>query len=339
MSHRGFTLIELMVSIALLALLTTTAITVTMQAVTVTRRMQARQFMDGSARTACNRLRAEVATMHPCAAVWLNAKKDASVELIFLCAAPTPFDGMESRLASGQMRRVYLTDQVWTRWYWDASALTLTASSSRRARWTRAYADPAMHEGKDYWQILSGTKMAGLKHSATEFDEPYFSTLLCLPQPQRDTGLPVDDATTPVDERNSPVALLDANNWNTQAHPEMTIGDYTDLVREAAARPQLVACTDFSIGIRSVDGSTVLADAQNNLAWSVAGSFVDGGYIGSATDKRCGAKGNLAAGPWNQSDLGKRPGVVQIRFTLRDEKTGSSSTYSFSCAPPGSVHN
>lgn len=337
MSRRGFTLIELLVSLALLAMVTTVAVTVTVQCVTVTRRLQARQAMDGSARTACNRLRTEVTTMHPCAAVWLNAKQGKSVELVFLSAVPSPFDGMDARLAPGQMRRVFLTDQVWSRWYWDVEARTLAASTSRRARWARAYADPALNaNGRDYWQIPSGTKMTTLTHLDLS---PYFSSLMCLPQPQRDTGIAVDDLGTPYDDRNSPIALLDANNWNTDRHPDITLGDYQDLRFVAAARPQLSECTDLAIGIRTVDGTSVVADAQADLAWSVSGNFVDGGYIGSVDDKRCGVKGNLAGGPWNQTDLGKRPGVVQLRFTLHDPKTGTSSTYSFSCAPPGTVHN
>jgi prepilin-type N-terminal cleavage/methylation domain-containing protein len=337
MTRRGFTLIELLISLALLTIVMTVAITVTFQCLTVTRRLQARQTMDASARTTYNRLRSEVTTMHPCSAVWLNAKQGKWIELVFMSAVPEPLDGLDARLEPGKMRRVYLTDQVWSRWYWDAEARTLTASTSRRGRWSRAYADPTLNKGgQDYWQITTGTKMAGLLHQDSS---PYFSTLMCLPQPQRDTGIAVNDPGTPYDDRDSPVALLNSNNWNTDRNPDISIGDHQDLVLAGAARPQLINCADVSIGIRSVDGSSVVADEQHDLVWSVSGNFVDGGYLGTATDKRCGAKGNLAAGPWDQSDLGKRPGVVQLRFTLHDPKTETSSSYSFSCSPPGSTHN
>lgn len=335
MNRHGFTLIELLISLALLTIVMTVAITVTFQCVTVTRRLQARQTMDANARTTYNRLRSEVTTMHPCAAVWLNAKQGEWVELVFMSAVAEPLDGLDPRLEPGKMRRVYLTDQVWSRWYWDVDAKTLLTTTSRRARWARAWANPALNAGgNDYWQIVGGTKMSGL---LLQDGSPYFSTLLCLPQPQRDTGIASNDGTTPFDDRDSPITLLDSNNWNTERNPKITKGDYQDLVD--GARTQLSNCTDLSIGIRSMDGSSVVADEQHNLVWSVSGNFVDGGYLGSASDKRCGVKGNLAAGPWDQTDLGKRPSVVQLRFTLHDPKTETSSLYSFSCSPPGSTHN
>jgi prepilin-type N-terminal cleavage/methylation domain-containing protein len=294
----AFTLVELLVSIVLIALITTAAITATSRMLTMTRRLQALQTMDASAKTLYEKLSGEVAAMHPCAAVWLTSETSTkSVELVFMHAKRSPRDYYDTK----SLNNMGFTDLLWTRWHWSASTETLMVSASRPGRWTRILADQV----RNYWKIPGGSRMGSVRFSSTLGSEaglPYYSSFLSVPKLVRETGT----ATSP----SSPKDILNANSW--QSGEQSDIGDYDDLL--LGARPLLYDCSGLCIEFSNRDGATKLADGNSVLAWAAAGDHVD------ARD---------------QPGLDDRPCIVRIRFTLTDPKTQATRTYSFSCPTPG----
>jgi prepilin-type N-terminal cleavage/methylation domain-containing protein len=302
--RRGaFTLVELLVSIALIAVITTAAITAVVQMLAMTRRLQALQTMDATAKTLFEKLSVELGAMHPCAAIWLTSDPATkSVELVFMHAKRSPRDFYDFKYGAGMHPVMGFTDLVWSRWYWsEAPTGTLEVSTSRTGRWTQVVGD----QTRNYWQIPSGSKMPS----------SYASTFLLVPQLVRDTGT----ATAP----NSPRDILNANAWQSDpAKPALKpvektdVGDYDDLLLNA--RPLLSNCSGLTIELRNRDGTGKLADGTSALAWAAPGSFIDGR---------------------DQPGLDDRPSVLRIRFTLTTvvdlKKTEVSRTYSFSCALPG----
>jgi prepilin-type N-terminal cleavage/methylation domain-containing protein len=297
----AFTLVELLVSMALIVLILTAAITATSRMMTMTRRLQALQTMDSSAKTIFEKLSGEVKAMHPCAALWLSSDTASkSVEFVFMYAKRHPRDYYENKFQAGMNTTLGFTDLLWSRWQWSASTETLTTSTSRTARWTRILAG----QGRNYWKIPSGSKMGTVTFDSGMLAEaglPYYNSFLSVPKLVRETGT----ATSPL----SPKDILNANAW--QSGESTDIGDYDDLL--LCARPLLYDCSDLCIELGNIDGTSKTADGTTSLTWGAPGSYVD------ARD---------------QTGLGDRPGVVRIRFTLTDSKTHATRTYSFSCATP-----
>jgi prepilin-type N-terminal cleavage/methylation domain-containing protein len=209
-SHRArtaFTLVELLVSIVLIALVTTAAITATSRMLTMTRRLQALQTMDASAKTLYEKLSGEVAAIHPCAALWLSSDTtNKSVELVFMHAKRSPRDFYDNKMLWDVFNTMGFTDLLWSRWQWSASTGTLMTSTSRTGRWTRILAD----QSRNYWKIPSGSKMGTVKQDGyllSEASLPYYSSFLSVPQLVRETGT----ATSPL----SPKDILNANAWQS----------------------------------------------------------------------------------------------------------------------------
>jgi len=286
---RGFTLIELLVSTSLILVVVTVATTASVQMLTLTRRLQARLALDAAAATVHTRLGGEVTSMHPCAAVWLSSSASAkSVELVFMRMAYSTLDFPTVVLpALGNGKRMNTTEQFWTRWFWRFDTRELRISASQPVRFFRIANDQA----RDYWKIPGGSRMLG----------SWFSTFVSIPQIQRDTGT----AAAP----DSPQALLDGNAW--QSGEARDVGDYQDLLLNS--RTLLAGCTDLSIELSNLDGTTKRADGGADLQWAAPGSYVD------AQD---------------QGGLTARPSLVRLRFTLTDEKTGAVGTYSLSFSTP-----
>jgi len=313
-------MIELLISIALILVITTAAITAVVQMLAMTRRLQALQTMDASAKTLYEKLSAEIAAMHPCTAVWLTSDTaDTSVELVFMRTKDEPLDHIDSRREWGRSARSELgfTDMLWSRWYWKWDPVkktgTVFAASSREARWTRVFGN----QTRNYWKIPGGTLL----------NNTYFNSFVLIPRPVRETGT--------LKYPNHPIGLLDANAWQSAPATSTTpavvaieksdFGDYEDLLRNS--QPLLFNCTDFSLEVVSRDGSTRIAEGDTALAWAAEGSVVDGSD----------PPGLAAADA--KAILDARPSMVRIKFTLTAvidlQKNAVSRTYSFSCPAPG----
>lgn len=309
-------MIELLISIFLILVITAVAITSIVQMLTMTRRLQALQTMDASAKTLYEKLSGELAAMHPCAAVWLTSDPaDSSVELVFMRCKEAPLDHIDSLREWGRAGATEMgyTDMVWSRWYWKWDPVKVTgtvyAASSRTARWTRVLGNQA----RDYWKIPGGSKLGN----------SYFNAFILIPQPVQETGT----ATSP----NSPKDLLNTNAWQSapatattpaiQPIEKTDYGDYEDLLRNS--RPLMFRCSALKLELVSRDGTSRVADGDTALAWAAEGSVVDGSDkpgLAPADAKRV---------------LDARPSLVRLRFTLSDEKTGASRSYSFSCPTSG----
>jgi len=244
----GFTLIELLVSIGLILTVTVIAITATTQMLHMTRRLQALQSMDATASTLFNKLSGEIASMHPCTAVWLHSDAtNHSVELVFMHAINTPGDNR--------------ADLLWSRWHWSSGARLLTAAVNRPARWSAILANQA----RNYWQISTGSKMSGTLWAAgSDSGISYYNSFLSVPQPLR--ALPSPPTVGAVS------GALDANNWLSGEASDF--GDYADLLRQA--RPLLEECTALRLELIDRNGNVQAADGVAALAWSVTGSHIDG---------------------------------------------------------------
>lgn len=283
----SFTLIELLIAMALTLTVIVVATTALVQLLTMIRRLQSRQNMDAVAKVISERFRREVTSMQPGAAVWLRATASpATVELVFMKGKEMPTD---FPLTVGQARLGF-TDLLWTRWHWDSAGEVLSAAESTSARWTMI----GKGKKRDFWKFAPGDP-------DPDTNGPVFATLLSIPSLRRQTGT----AAKPDD----PQAVLDLNGWQS-GEPGDT-GDYTDLVR--VARPLALHCTAVTIEVQSLDGTVQSADGSVDQAWSASGSLVD------ARDK---------------PDLGRRPSLVRLRFTLADPAIGTASTFSFSCLTP-----
>lgn len=302
-ARTAFTLVELLVSIALIIVIATAAVTAVVQMLTMTRRLQALQAMDATAKTLFEKLSVEVGAMHPCAALWLTSDPATkSVELVFMHAKRSPRDFYDIKYGAGMHGMMGFTDLVWSRWYWTAAPTgTLEVAASRTGRWTRVVGD----QTRNYWKIATGSKMPST----------YYSTFLLVPQLVRGTGT----ATAP----DSPKDILNANAWQSDpADPSIKpversdVGDYDDLLLNS--RPLLSNCSDLTIELLNRDGTGKLADGTSALAWAVPGSYIDGR---------------------DQPRLDDRPSLLRIKFTLTSvidlKRTEVSRTYSFSCALPG----
>jgi len=293
---QAFTLVELLVAMALTLLIVTAATTALFQMLSMTRRLQAKLVMDAAAKTVFERLHRETSAMQPRAAVWLRSTSGPkTVECVFMCGKEMPTDFPRT---TGNVR-IPFTDLVWTRWYWSADSERLDVSSSSSARWS------SVSEGKatnnTYWKYRPSDPDPNT-------NGPRFTTLLCIPLLRSESGI--------TGFANDPAAVLDQNSWNYGLLPATSTtgstddyGDYEDLKRNA--RPLLHHCTNLTIELQNLDGSKHTADGSVVLNWGASGGRVDGA---------------------DKPDLGSRPSLVRLKFTLTDIKTKAVSTYSMSCA-------
>lgn len=234
MKRRGFTLIEILVSVSIMMLLIGAAFTAFLELRSMTRRIQARQALCDTSRLVYARLRSECDAMVHVGAWWLRStpttttlptRPDGNVELIFLRGKTDTRDHHV-----GMSQQPALTDLVWTRIFWDASTseLRLSASSSKRTiRLTQDWTSPS---GRNYRSAYAAF----------------------LPVPVRQAG-------------TDPAAVLELNRIGNGDPAD--VGDYTDLVRNGT--PIILGCTDFAIQAVLVDGTTV--DATTGASTSLAG--------------------------------------------------------------------
>ena len=307
----AFTLIELLVATALTLAIVAIATAAFSQMLAMTRRLQARQATDATARTVYEKLSREVSAMHPGAAVWLRSDPLAqSVELVFMRGVEDPWSHTTNKFAGAA------ADLVWTRWKWSKTSGVIEVSFSRQVR--RFQLDNT--NAGSYWtRVLKPS----LWVHRDNLEGPALSDFLSLPQARRETGT----AAKPL----SPEALLDENSWQTwdvnhnrQRDPgeegTRDVGDYQDLL--IRARPLVRRCTALTIEVLDGQGATHTADGTASLAWAAPGNLVDG----------------RAA----STDMAQRPTLIRLGLTLAGS-TGSSSvadisfTYSFSCTTPHTI--
>lgn len=242
---RAFTLIELMVATSLIALLVASATTAFFQLRNLVHRIQARQQMHNTARVVYERMALEISSLMQGAAIFATGRKaDTStspatpgpMEFIFLRGKQDSWD-----FATGFNPPICLTDQVWTRWYWDPVRRCIFNSSS--------------------------------SPSTSENGPRFF-----LPNPERVVKSPTATppaSPPPLAEQKMRATLGDP----LYASPTLwssTDSDYDDLV----ARQGAIAtdCTAFHLVILCQDGSvqTIDSTGASDTAYLADGQPVDG---------------------------------------------------------------
>lgn len=246
---RGFTLIEVLVSLTVVMVLVGAATAAFMQLRTMTRRIQARQALCDTARVAFDRLRGDCDAMVHAGAWWLRSTSGGAVELVFLRGKTDMLDFSSSAEVRepdfGQINPITLTDLLWTRLHWDPATGELGLGSSRPLRLvqlTQGWSSPA---GRD-------------------FNGAY---AVFLPQGVRQSG-------------SDPQTVLDANRIGNGDPADL--GDYGDLV--AGTVPLATGCTDLAMQAVLGDGSVVEVSSAVTRTLAGDGLPVDG--RGSAAAQR-----------------------------------------------------
>jgi len=224
--RRGFTLLEVLVSLTVVMVLAGTATASFLQLRSLTRRVQARQALSDTARIAFDRLRGECDAMVHAGAWWLGPTAGGGVELVFLRGRVDMLDfsfGAEVREpAFGAINPTALTDLLWTRLAWDPATRTLGLGGSSPLRMCKL-AQP--------WRSPGGRDFQG-------------AVAVFLPQAVRQAG-------------TDPRTALDAHRLGNGDPGDL--GDYGDLLANTV--PLATGCTDLAIQAVLADGSVVDAAA------------------------------------------------------------------------------
>jgi prepilin-type N-terminal cleavage/methylation domain-containing protein len=226
MNRLAFTLIELLISLSLMAFLLSTATYSFTQVKTMTARIQARQALHNTARIIYERLRFEIDSMHQGAAFYLRSGgATGPVELVFLHGK---FDTVDFRIEDGYGMYVYHnTDQLWTRWAWIPDSRRIEVSSSTTVR---------------KFQLTQDWVRNGINYK-----NQYFGF---LPEPRRVAGAAVTE--------------LDANAFGTPSPYDY--GDYTDLLRNSAPTALTCTDFRIEISLQDGTSISASTDTSSNHA-------------------------------------------------------------------------
>jgi prepilin-type N-terminal cleavage/methylation domain-containing protein len=313
--RRAFTLIELMVSIALSMLLVGGAWTMFSQVQRLAKRTQARLQLHATAKSIYESLRRDLTAMQQDCALWLRSPGPSGgatggIDLVFMTAVA---DDQGFRLAgnavSGDNFIETTTDLVWCRWSW-----TGVAPSGSTEPWLYGRLLYARNAGsRDYRRRQFDTvtpSTGGVTYPILgyyKYGTPY------NPQPRRMTA--GDD-----------VMGLDDNRWSFNERAGLNIGDWSDLTeRLAPVQGVVTACAIELVQNGSDAGGAplrVTADGGSPLAFCARGVRLDG-----LTE--------AATGISTRDEIAQRPSILRIAFTLQDPVTAVSQDFSFSIALPG----
>lgn len=177
-SRSGFTLVEILVSLALMAFLLATATYAFSQVKKMTERIQARQAMHNTARQVYERFRGEISALHQGGAFYLRSSGTGDdIELVFLSGRYDlrDFDG-----PAYDQSEEFTVDHLWSRWHWGGPGQPLTAARNRPLRrftltddWSP---DGAVnYKGQTFAIIAQARREAG-PDAATSLDRNAFGT-------------------------------------------------------------------------------------------------------------------------------------------------------------------
>ena len=235
-TRRGLTLIEILVATSLVAFLIASATAGFVQIRNLARRIDARQQLHNSARLVFERLNSELSSLMNGSAFFAIGSAGGTVEVVFLRGKLDNVDFMLGNAFGAEADS--LTDQLWTRWHFEAAKRQLSLSASSAAR-TFDQDKSWVNSGYDY-------------NTRAKFRN--------LPTPQR------------VISGASPASTLNANAYGTGASND--IGDYTDLENNSV--PILSNCTGFALEIVCEDGSTHPISATAGGSLLSDGQMIDG---------------------------------------------------------------
>jgi prepilin-type N-terminal cleavage/methylation domain-containing protein len=294
-ARKGFTLIEVMVSITICLVLCGLATSIFFQVRAIMRRTQARLELHNHARFLFEAMRRDLMALEQEGACYIESTADAHPEL-------PPGDNRHT----GEVRLTFLrgrvdnqdynpdddggsaprSDLVWTQWKFDQRNAAVCAGSNGRARYWRNWTHWADGAGHDFGQVNQWR--AGHLYMA-------------MPQPRRAAGS--DAATT-----------LDDNRFDKAYDGE--VGDYKDLTGNLT--PATRGVTAFELEAVLADGKVVHADVRATKNTALDGEFVDG---------------HVPAGPASIQPHRHRPRLFRVRFDLTDAESRLTQSFSFSFQP------
>lgn len=313
MSRHAFSLVELMVSLALAMVLVAMAWSAYVRTSEATRRVSARVELHESAATMRGFLHGDVANMAPALALFARSRPQVpsggdridTVELVFMRA---PVSLVDQSVSDGNEQ--FKEDFHWVRWrfirvwreigaQWqvvDAGLHRSTSSPTRRWSTLASWATPGTLDdpagGKPSWTNYGGRSWIN------------------IPRPLRSAAHGIES--------------LDFNRYGIPANridPSSTmpdIGDLADL--ELNERLLSSRVRDFALALVDARGQSVTVTSGTAADIRIDGVYMDG----------LGPVGN----PY-LVQLAGRPKVVRCSFTMYERTTGVDQTFSFSAATPG----
>lgn len=242
-TRRGFSLIEILVSLGLMTFLLASATFAFTQMRTMANRVRIRQAMHSTARVVAERLRQDFSATMPQGSFHVVsgvAPDGAEIELICLSGR---YDHQNFGLESGHLTDATLgpadSDLTWIRLAYDQDTGVLTLAENAMYR-TFTIPSAWGHMGEDYRNSAVGV----------------------LPEPRRRAA--ADAAAMRV--------LLDDNAWNTGFKGD--IGDYSDLCQRAV--PIADRCRDLTLVVVSGDGTEASFTVGTPAFRSWGGLLLDG---------------------------------------------------------------
>lgn len=309
--RRAFTLVEVLVAVALSMAMVAIAWSMFSQTRQAALRTQARLQMHAAAKSVFESLRRELVAMQQHCALWLvTTSSPPGVDLVFMTAAMDEA-GFQMK---GEWANVPVADLVWSRWRWDgASQRLLAARNLTRRNWAID-------------QAVDG--VAANPANPGETLNSNIASARFWPQPRRFT---VGDA----------LDGLDDNRWRLTAAGGAAVGaganlgDWSDLQQRLA--PVALGVESCAIELvlagRNSSGAvrTQRADGTFDETFCAHGIRMDGVASRNVTDAPAAIAGFA-------DEIGERPAVLRIAFTLHDRATGLRVPFSFSVALPGPAH-
>jgi type II secretory pathway pseudopilin PulG len=292
---RGFTLIEVLISLVLCMTLTVLATTAFFQVEKLVRRTESRLEMHNSLRFLQRTASEDISALINGSAVFLTSTTstaasgdpaNAVVSLVFMRGRMDPQD-----FPMGEEYGLYMrecSDLTWVEWRWDQRRKALLRGVNQRTRQFRAT------------KSWVGTDANGTSRDFYNSDPNQTRRFYQLPQPWRVASGGLD-------------TVLNRNWWGTGSPQD--IGDRDDLTGQLS--PVLQNVTACSIHLLLADGSEVAADGSVNSASDLDGTFVDG------------------AVPTIAPPTAKRPLLIRMRIEMTDPTNGLVQSFSCSFQPPG----
>ena len=248
MNRAAFTLIEVLISLAVAVTLTVLATTSFFQVQKLVRRAELRLDMHNSMRYLQATASEDVSDLLNGCAVFLTAKAstaapgekpNATVSLVFVRGRQSPQDFPLTEQYGLYLRKC--SDLSWVEWRWDQRQQVLKRGMNQRVRGFTAGKAWAAPDGNGSMRDLQTRRFYQ------------------LPQPWRSADADVD-------------AVLDRNRWGTGDATDL--GDRQDLEQQLS--PVLQRVSSCAIQLVLADGTMVDADGAVDRATGIDGLFVDG---------------------------------------------------------------
>lgn len=321
MNHRrGFTLIEILVSVSLSLILVGAAVTAFVQLRKMTQRVTVRMDLITRAETLFNQFNPRLTTVLQHAAFIIDTQPTSPAGAAIPTLRLVYMRGKESQNDWEQTENTFKdnSDTYWEMWEYRPDERRLYQANSRRA-WTFKVdlapgnpAPPVLAPPVNLWgfEFINFPKARRTVNPAA-----WWST---LDDNQLFPSMP--RATPPAVPRSTPVCppIVSANDH----------GDWGMLWRDLT--PVGEGLTDLSLQVVSQDGTIrTFAAGAPATTWVAEGAWMDGRILDAG-----GRSADTAGFVYGTTCLAQRPVLLRMRFTLADPSSGISQIFTFSFQLP-----